>query len=152
MCRLLGLALTLHCLVSCQTASSVSEYTPGDYDGIAGTHLRDRAAFTALEEVIAGADFEFHLDDEDRLLPAGRSSGPPLVLPQSPSSIKKDRHRFQGFVVVQLYKLAQIDGVTDRVARINEFFFAHGADRVLVTGFRGFGRSIYSDRMKKPQQ
>lgn len=152
LCRLFGIALTLHWLVSCQSASPVSESRPGAYDGMEWIQGGDQAAFAALEEEIARADFEFHLDDEDRLLPAGRSTGPPLVLAPSRSSIIEGQGRFQGFVVVQLHKLAQIDDVEDRVARINEFFFGHGAGRVLVTGFRGFGRSIYADRMKKPPQ
>jgi predicted AAA+ superfamily ATPase len=60
-----------------------------------------------------------------------------------------NQRKYPGFVVVQLHKLAQIDEVESRVTRINEFFFGCGAERVLVTGFRGMGRSIYSDKIEK---
>ena len=105
-----------------------------------------------LHEVIEQADFEFYLDHDDQLEPVRGSHKQTIRLPRSIGDTDAGQERFTGFVVVQLHKLAQIEKLDERVSRVNQFFFAEGANRVLVTGFRASGRAIYSDRIKKPNK
>ena len=137
-------------LASCHSAIPVAQLSTvsGPYDQIDGVGGRDDNRFALLEDVIARSNFEFYLDGDDRLLPAD-SKGRSLALPRTSSAGNRDHRHFPGFIVVQLHKLAQIDDVEDKVLRINDFFFSRGANRVLVTGFRGMGKSIYSDKIKK---
>ena len=121
----------------------------GNTDWIRGS---DSTRFSKLENVIAQADYEFYLDQDERLDPVNGSHKTPIPLPRTIEDVVEGQRAFPGFVVVQLHKLAQIDEVDARVMRVNQYFFAQGADRVLVTGFRGFGRQIYSDRIKKPNK
>lgn len=134
-------------MVISQAATALGPY--GNTEWVGGA---DDKGFTKLHEVIAQADFEFYLDDDDQLKPAGGLNKTTIRLPRSIGDKDTVHGRFPGFVVVQLHKLAQIDGVEERVARVNDYFFAEGAHRVLVTGFRGNGRAIYSDRIKKPNK
>jgi len=55
------------------------------------------------------------------------------------------------FAVVALHKLAQIESVEETVLEINALLFSSGYQRVLVTGYRGFGREVYSDRVMAEQ-
>lgn len=148
--RILTISSLVLWLASCHSTAPISQPSTasGPYDHIDWVGGRDDNGFTILEIVIARSDYEFHLDGDNRLLPAD-SKGRSLTLPRTSSAGNRDNRHFPGFVVVQLHKLAQIDDVEDKVLRINEFFFARGANRVLVTGFRGMGRSIYSDKIKK---
>lgn len=150
----LAVILAAFLLVNCQTTSltTQTEIAPGPYDRIEWISGRDEAGFLELQEEIDRANFEFHLDHEEKLIPADSSMGKELRLSRLVGVGIIDRRKFPGFVVVQLHKLAQIDDVESRVRRINEFFFAQGSERVLVTGFRGMGRSIYSDKIKKPNK
>ena len=112
--------------------------------------INDERELTTLEQDITKADYEYHYDGDNKLINLGRPPQPydgVILTLNQPSgfSLNKDS---SGFVVVQLHKLAQIDSVQSKVDRINEYFFTRGADRVLVTGFRGSGRQVYSDKDK----
>jgi hypothetical protein len=141
------------CLISgCQNTMVISQVTTasGPYGNTEWIGGADDKGFTKLHEVIAQAAFEFYLDDDDQLEPVRGINKTAIRLPRSIGDAATVQTRFPGFVVVQLHKLAQIEGVDERVARVNDYFFAAGAHRVLVTGFRGNGRAIYSDRIRKP--
>ena len=145
------LAMTL--FTGCQhTQPTITrQFIPGEFEKIQGFSARtERASYVHLENVIESADFEFHLDHEDQLSSSELNPHESFELFRHTSIglNSGSKKQFPGFVVVQLHKLAQIDDVEDRVARVNDFFFARGSTRVLVTGFRGMGKSIYSDKVK----
>lgn len=147
---LLGIAIFTGCQHTPPTTTR--QFIPGEFGKIQGFSARtERASYHHLENVIESADFEFHLDDEDQL--TASELNPPgsfELLGHTSIDLKSgSKKQFPGFVVVQLHKLAQIDDVKKRVARVNDFFFARDSSRVLVTGFRGMGKSIYSDKIKQ---
>lgn len=154
MSRTFSFVFVLILISSCQNTTLISkvETISGHYGNTDWIKGSDSTSFSKLEDVIAQADYEFYLDQDDRLDPVNGSHKTPISLPRTIEDVVEGRRAFPGFVVVQLHKLAQIDEVDARVMRVNQCFFAKGADRVLVTGFRGFGRQIYSDRIKKPSK
>lgn len=152
--RTFPLVFALILISGCQSTTLISkvETISGSYGNTAWIGGADSTAFSKLENVIAQADYEFYLDQNEHLDPMHGSHMTPISLPRTIEHVVDGRRAFPGFVVVQLHKLAQIDDVDARVMRVNQYFFAQGADRVLVTGFRGFGRQIYSDKIKKPNK
>jgi len=144
-------------LAGCRSVSPTGyvDLIPGRHDRVGFySAFDDWRGFESLENEIGEADFEFHLDEQDRLIPASGSSENGLSLPPY-SAMRHDAHvqrdrTCRGFVVVQFHKFAQIDAVEQKVSRVNDYFFSRGAQRVLVTGFRGSGRAIYSDKVTKP--
>ena len=128
--------------------TSCSFTSAGAYDSIEWVGGRDHNGFARLEDTIAEADAEFYLDGED-MLKRQNSHEPPFLLPRSGGSKIDFSNSYTGFIVVQLHKLAQIEDVDLKVSRINDFFFSRGVDRVLVTGFRAMGRSVYSDKIRE---
>ena len=132
-------------------------FQPGEFAETGGiSAFKDPVEYDKLDAAIKSADFEFHLDERDRLT---------SMIPSPSDSFEKYRHiafnlgspstdgqQFPGFVVVQLHKLAQVDAVDHRVNQVNAFFFSRGSSRVLVTGFRGWGRSIYSDKFAQQDE
>jgi hypothetical protein len=146
--------IALSLISGCQNTTIISQVatSSGPYGNTEWIGGADDKGFTKLHEVIAQAGFEFHFDDDDQLEPVRGLNKTTITLPRSVGDTATVQARFPGFVVVQLHKLAQIEGVDERVARVNDYFFAGGAHRVLVTGFRGNGRAIYSDRIKKPNK
>lgn len=146
--------LALILISGCQNTTLISkvETISGSYGNTDWVRGSDSTGFSKLEDVIAQADYEFYLDQDELLDPVNGSHKSPISLPRTTENVVEGRRAFPGFVVVQLHKLAQIDEVDARVMRVNQYFFAQGADRVLVTGFRGIGRQIYSDRIKKPNK
>lgn len=148
--RMLSFASALVLLPGCQSTTLISkvETVSGAYGNTDWIGVSDRRGLDKLQQVIAAADYEFHLDDEGELEPVNGSHRRPFKLPRIFMNGGGGQGQFPGFVVVQLHKLAQIDEVDAKVSCVNEFFFAQGADRVLVTGIRGSGRQIYSDRTK----
>ena len=152
--RTFSFVFALILISGCQNTTHISKvetiFGPyGNNDWIGGS---DSTSFSKLEDAIAQADYEFHLDQDERLDPVKGFHGKPISLPRTMEDMVDGRRAFPGVVVVQLHKLAQIDEVDARVMRVNQYFFAQGADRVLVTGFRGFGRQIYSDRIRNPDK
>lgn len=154
-------ALTVYalavCFIGCQAhqdrlfPSGVAT-SAGPYSGVDWVGLGEGADFENFENEIKKANFEFYLDDEDELECVQGPPQRPFKLPNGGGEVTNSEWVFSGFVVVQLHKLAQLDEVNLRVSRLNDFFFAHGAERLLVTGFRGFGRTIYSDQVKESEQ
>lgn len=137
-----GIVLASAAMVACRPDPTAPEpaLAPAKFDQAGGYSLWDEpGAFRELEAEIRRADFEFHLDGDDQLIPIGHSTG---------RNAPGHELRYPGFVVVQLHKLAQIRGVETKVRRVNGYFFGRGAQRVLVTGFAGSGRSIYSDKVR----
>ena len=146
-------------LAGCRSVSPTGyvELIPGRHDRVGFySAFDDWRGFESLEKEIGEADFEFHLDEVDRLIPASGSSENSLLLPPSAAAgseaLTRSDRTFRGFVVVQLHKLAQIDSVEQKVSRVNDYFFSRGAQRVLITGFRGSGRAVYSDKVTKPNK
>ena len=154
MSRTFSFVFALILISGCQSTTLISkvETISGSYGNADWIRGSDSTSFSKLEDVIAQADYEFYLDEDEQLDPVNGSHKTPILLPRTIEDVIEGRRAFPGFVVVQLHKLAQIDDVDARVIRANQYFFAQGADRVLVTGFRGSGRQIYSDRIKKPNK
>ena len=133
-------------LVSCQSRQVTPALSSATYDGVRWISAFDqRDSFLRLEKEIERADFEFHLDGEEILLSQSKKYAD-FALPSLGDPLSRDSRFEDAFVVVQLRKLAQMEQVEKKVVRINAYFFFNGAKRVLVTGFRGSGRSIYSDK------
>jgi len=101
----------------------------------------------ALQKDIAKADHNY--DHSGELRSSGDKPSPHAginVFQANPQSkIIKDS---KGFVVVQLSKAEQVESIRLKVSKLNDFFFTRGADRVLITGYRGSGTRVYSDKSK----
>jgi hypothetical protein len=151
--RIFPILIAMALIAGCQNTILISQVATasGPYGNTHWIGLDDKR-FAKLHEVISQADFEFYLDDDDKLEPVHGSHKTTISLPRPIGNTVIEQGDFPGFVVVQQHKIAQIYDVDERVRHVNQFFFAKGADRVLVTGFRGSGRQIYSDRIKKPNK
>lgn len=152
MMRIATLTLSSFLFMGCQSLKPFSEYSQvsaATYDDVKWVSaFNQKGEFLSLYKDIERADFEFHLNGEENLL-SQRKEGVDFLLPKRRANSSSNKLFYDAFIVVQFHKVAQLAQVDEKVSRVNAYFFSSGAKRVLITGLRGSGVSIYSDKISK---